>query len=140
MAIVPGQVSESGWETQAASSPVSMLAAYASWGLSKVESMGERRRQGILPESHCLLLSHASPQLPLTALKRRDFLQRPGPLSTPPVVSSISLSPRNAGHILVATSLSILALLYLGLMGLPLLSKQDFQSPGPKGHGQRPKP
>ena len=99
------------------------LWVYASWGLSKVESMEERRREGILPESHCLLPSHASPQLPLTAPKCRDFLQRPGPLFTPPAVSSIPLSPRNAGHILIATSLSILSLLYLGLMGLPCLSK-----------------
>lgn len=102
-------------------------------------SLWGREEDGIFPESHCLLLSHASPQLPLTALKCRDFLQRPGLIFTPPVVSSVSLSPRNAGHVLIATSLSILSLLYLGLMGLPHLSKQDFQSPVPKGHGQRPK-
>lgn len=59
-----------------------LLGAFPRWSL-----WGREEAQGILPESHCLLLSHASPQLPLTALKRRDFLQRPSPLSTSPVVS-----------------------------------------------------
>lgn len=113
--------------------------AYAPWGFSKVESIRERRGQRIFPESHSLPLIPCQFSASSHVSEMQKFPQKTWTLPLP-LVSSRSLPPEMKSMSSYPPALAVsLSFFHLGLMGYSHLSKQACQSPGPKGHEQRPR-